>query len=644
MRNRGYGWIMGIFILIGTLPPAVVFAQGPQSVSPGSEDRVLGIAGRCPTFSWEAVAEADSVELVAYRLPVEQALVDPLKVDLANADEAFYTRVPGGATTWTPALDQCLEPGGTYAWFVRAVVAREAEDESAGSGWSAPRFFAVSSQPSAAELEEALNVLRRYIGQQPAIAERAGLIRNMGSNRDRVPASERVSPISSATTKSVPGAATAIKGTQDDPTGETYGVVGISASVDGAGLGAANLGGGADLVLDGTADGQTDSILTQAGLDRPSAEPQVFNIHNSLGAMTLQVDGVPVGDITSVGASGGLTGGGTAGDVVLSIEDGGVTGAKLSPYLDLNSGITFDGYIMVYDNDLVPPAGDGILYVTSNGHSAIIGDAPSTLGGDGVKGYGTRGVFGMGSVAGVTGRHWSESGNTGSLGRPMSGVRGESDAFDGVTGESRAPAGNGGRFVNMDQVGSSNQVGLWAGTYYNNIIEGHDLASDGSSVNRRFYVDRVGNVYADGTYYGAAFLTGSADLAELVPSGEADLEPGDVLAIGPDGRMVRTSTAFQSSVAGVYSTKPGFMAGAEVGSDGRAMMKDRIPLAVVGIVPAKVTAENGTIRPGDLLVASSTPGHAMRGGENPPNGSVIGKAFEALEDDTGQIEIIVVMQ
>ena len=36
-------------------------------------------------------------------------------------------------------------------------------------------------------------------------------------------------------------------------------------------------------------------------------------------------------------------------------------------------------------------------------------------------------------------------------------------------------------------------------------------------------------------------------------------------------------------------------------------------LALVGIVPCKVTSENGSIRPGDLLVTSSTAGFAMRG-------------------------------
>ncbi len=40
---------------------------------------------------------------------------------------------------------------------------------------------------------------------------------------------------------------------------------------------------------------------------------------------------------------------------------------------------------------------------------------------------------------------------------------------------------------------------------------------------------------------------------------------------------------------------------------------NEVPLAVVGIVPCKVTAKNGAIMAGDLLVTSSTPGRAMKG-------------------------------
>ncbi len=69
-----------------------------------------------------------------------------------------------------------------------------------------------------------------------------------------------------------------------------------------------------------------------------------------------------------------------------------------------------------------------------------------------------------------------------------------------------------------------------------------------------------------------------------------------------------------------------------------------MPLAVVGIVPVKVSAENGPIRPGDLLVASSTPGHAMKAGPNPRRGTVIGKALEGLEEGTGVIQMLVMLR
>jgi hypothetical protein len=79
--------------------------------------------------------------------------------------------------------------------------------------------------------------------------------------------------------------------------GETYGAVGMSHSPDGAGLGAANSNGGADLVLDGSADGQPDTFFTQDGLDRPSGSDQSFTLSNSgLGGLNLIVEGILFGD------------------------------------------------------------------------------------------------------------------------------------------------------------------------------------------------------------------------------------------------------------------------------------------------------------------------------------------------------------
>ena len=88
---------------------------------------------------------------------------------------------------------------------------------------------------------------------------------------------------------------------------------------------------------------------------------------------------------------------------------------------------------------------------------------------------------------------------------------------------------------------------------------------------------------------------------------------GDLLVIErtTNRHLALARQPYSSLVAGIYSTKPG-MLGSTRGVD-ETPAKDEVPLAVVGIVPCKVSAENGPIQVGDLLVTSSTPGHAMRG-------------------------------
>jgi hypothetical protein len=135
------------------------------------------------------------------------------------------------------------------------------------------------------------------------------------------------------------------------------------------------------------------------------------------------------------------------------------------------------------------------------------------------------------------------------------------------------------------------------------------------------------------------FNTPAADFAEMLPA-VPGLQPGEVLVIGPDGRLDRCTEAYQPTVVGVYSTQPGFVGGQPV--DGA--LPDHIPLAVVGIVPVMASAENGAIQPGDMLVASDTPGHAMKAGPNPPVGVVIGKALQPLEQETGVITMLVILQ
>ena len=190
------------------------------------------------------------------------------------------------------------------------------------------------------------------------------------------------------------------------------------------------------------------------------------------------------------------------------------------------------------------------------------------------------------------------------------------------------------------QNGGSNSVAIHAHQISNDatLVVGNNGAGDqikafnaGGLV---FRITNAGFVTADGTFTG-----GGADFAEMLPAAP-DLAAGDVLVIGPDGTLARSTQAFQTSVAGVYSTKPGFVGG---GSAEGSQPGD-IPLAIVGVVPVCASAENGAIHPGDLLVTSTTPGCAMRAGANPPVGTVIGKALQGLASGKGQIKILVPLQ
>lgn len=142
MRNR-----IGLFAIAAVLVAAGVWAaEKPLAVSPGSATGSL-IGDACPTFSWGTVPGAQSYALVVYRLDEE------------SEDTKLVLRLtfPGSVHGWTPALDQCLERGGQYAWSLRAVVGKGASE------WSVPSLFEVASGPSAVEFEKALELVRSYI-------------------------------------------------------------------------------------------------------------------------------------------------------------------------------------------------------------------------------------------------------------------------------------------------------------------------------------------------------------------------------------------------------------------------------------------------------------------------------------------------
>ena len=151
-----------------------------------------------------------------------------------------------------------------------------------------------------------------------------------------------------------------------------------------------------------------------------------------------------------------------------------------------------------------------------------------------------------------------------------------------------------------------------------------------------FRVNSPGDVFADQTFHATAFLVGAADVAEWVMVAER-VGPGSVVEFDPasPGRYRRSRGVCSTLVGGVVSTEPGFILADSSSTIGMSR------LALCGIVPVKVTNEGGPIVPGDLLVTSSTPGHAMRwAGPDPCPCSLVGKALEPMLGESGIILVL----
>jgi len=167
---------------------------------------------------------------------------------------------------------------------------------------------------------------------------------------------------------------------------------------------------------------------------------------------------------------------------------------------------------------------------------------------------------------------------------------------------------------------------------------GRDYIRAGSDADMDFRVTKNGTAYADGGWQGPA------DFAELIEKeGSAvSLEPGDVLIIShdKDRAVALSSQPYSTAVIGIYSTKPGFVGSTHPMEE---KYQTEVPVAITGIVPCKVSTENGSIQRGDLLTTSSTPGYAMKA-SNPKIGTILGKAMASLESGKGKIEVLVMQQ
>ena len=148
----------------------------------------------------------------------------------------------------------------------------------------------------------------------------------------------------------------------------------------------------------------------------------------------------------------------------------------------------------------------------------------------------------------------------------------------------------------------------------------------------------VGNIGASGAAFNTIFAKATtaqyADLAEKYLTDDA-YAPGTVLEFGGKYEVTLCDSDMTTKVAGVVSTKPGFLLNENLAPNELEGQKV-VELALTGRVPTRV---RGPIKKGDLIVSAGA-GYARAEGI-PQVGTVIGKALEDFNGDEGVIEVVI---
>ena len=303
--------------------------------------------------------------------------------------------------------------------------------------------------------------------------------------------------------------------------------------------------------------------------------------NSSTGAISL----TDTGFISGVSASTGLTGGGTAGNVTLSLSHLGI-------------------------EDLADPNDDRILFWDDNTSATGWLDPGTGLTITGASMTVNMGAFDTGDLAEGSNLYYT--------------VARANSAIDARVTTA---------FVNALNVNATTLDTLDSTAFLRSNADDTHSSNIAPNATNTYSLGTSGAKYANvwaTTFQGTATSAQYADLAEKYES-DSNYECGTVVVFGGEKEITVTDQHNDHRVAGVISTNPAYMMNS--GADGQYV-------ALRGRVPCKVI---GPIKKGDVLITSSTPGFAQTCA-SPLSVSaccIVGKALQNFDGTEGVIEVVV---
>jgi len=291
------------------------------------------------------------------------------------------------------------------------------------------------------------------------------------------------------------------------------------------------------------------------------------------------------GDIESVTAGNGLTGGGSSGAVTLNIGAGNLIDVQanqvdvdLSELTDMTDAVVgSQDELVILDNGSQKRKLISEITLSDfnndSGFTTNVGDITNVGAGNGLTGGGSSGSVTLNVVGG-----------------------------DGITANSND--------IDVDLTDTA-------------------VFTSTNTASKAVVRDSSGN-FAAGTITATATQAQYADLAEKY-SADADYEPGTVVVFGGDAEVKACDQDGHHAVAGVVSTDPAYLMNVDA---------EGVAVALCGRVPCKVS---GPVSKGDLLVSSSVSGHA-KADNNAQAGRILGKAIGSNESGEAVIEVLVNLQ